>query len=226
MIGTIYKITHLPSGKSYVGLTMKALSVRFTEHAGKAASKSAISSAILKHGASQFSISAIDTTSSIDELKRKERYWIKEHRTLAPNGYNLTAGGEGILNPSDEVRHKLRMAVLGKRHNEETKKKMRGPHRAHFRGRKHSMESIQKMRLAHNGHSVSEETREEMRRAHLGIRQSEASIQKTRAANLGRACSEETKNKIRLAKLGKRLSEEHKQRIGLGLLGNKNARKK
>ena len=40
-------------------------------------------------------------------LNEREIFWIAKLNTKVPNGYNLTDGGEGLVNPSDETRAKM-----------------------------------------------------------------------------------------------------------------------
>jgi group I intron endonuclease len=64
-----------------------------------------------KYGEENFTIDVIDTASDYDELKEKEKYWIKFYNSMDQNvGYNLTAGGDG---------------TFGKKHSDETKEKIR-----------------------------------------------------------------------------------------------------
>lgn len=56
---------------------------------------SAIHAAFRKYGIENFSFEVIEECLS-EELDIREAYWIKELNTMAPNGYNLTAGGQHI----------------------------------------------------------------------------------------------------------------------------------
>ena len=90
----IYLITNNINKKQYVGQTVQKLTARFTKH------KSAttyLGNSIRKYGEENFSIEAIDMANSKEELDEKEKYWIAKLNTRAPNGMNLTDGGEGVL---------------------------------------------------------------------------------------------------------------------------------
>ena len=119
----IYVVTNLKNRKQYVGLTTMPLKKRWREHTYRTSCCSALHYAIKKYGVENFSIGQIDSASSIEELKRKEAFWIKTLNTMAPNGYNLTAGGEHPV-WSKESREKLSRTETGHVVSEETKRKL------------------------------------------------------------------------------------------------------
>lgn len=92
----IYKVTNKINNKSYIGLTTRTLEERKSEHLRHTYSENTyFHRAINKYGKENFLWEIIDDTSkSLKELKEKETYYIKYFNTLAPNGYNISAGGE------------------------------------------------------------------------------------------------------------------------------------
>jgi group I intron endonuclease len=89
---TIYKITNLVNSKSYIGLTTRDIKYRFQEHGKPSRGKvSAITKAIQKYGKENFKFEIIWKTTNASFM---EQYFIRLHNTIAPNGYNLTYGGE------------------------------------------------------------------------------------------------------------------------------------
>ena len=91
-----YLITCLPTGKSYVGITSASLRRRWLEHQSNARRRphgGALYAAILKYGASAFSIEALACGRSWKDLCAIEETLIRQWSTLL--GYNLTFGGEG-----------------------------------------------------------------------------------------------------------------------------------
>lgn len=99
---------------------------------------------------------------------------------------NMTDGGEGIFNPSEEVRNKISLSnkgkvssMKGKKHSEETKRKMTEAQK----GNKNSL-----------GRKLSPETRKKMSEAKKKM-------------------SDDTKLKLSEAKKGKKLSDEHKRKL-------------
>jgi len=124
---------------------------------------------------------------------------------------NLSDGGEGGANPSEETRRKMRESklgkkpMLGKKHSEEAKEKLR---QAKL-GKKHSEETKEKLRQAHT--NPSEETRRRLRESHLGKKLSEETKRKISISNTNP--SEETREKIRKSRLGKKpyLGKKHSE---------------
>ena len=140
----IYKTINLLNGKIYVGQDSKNNPNYF-------GSGVYIWSAIKKYGKENFKKEILYECSSKKELNEKEIEWIKRLKCRGPNGYNLTDGGDGVVNLSEESREKMRkphgpMSEKGKKslklarnrpevleknrvpRSEEAKKNMRKPH--------------------------------------------------------------------------------------------------
>lgn len=90
----IYLLTNLINGKQYVGQTIQQLRFRIYDH--KLKKKFYIGQAIDKYGLENFKIEILEECSTKEQLDERERYWIAKLNTKAPNGYNLTNGGEGV----------------------------------------------------------------------------------------------------------------------------------
>lgn len=91
--GEVYLIKNKVNGKSYVGITTRDVSQRFSEHCK---ANSLIGRAIRKYGEDQFSLMTIDYAKTKEELYQKETDWIKRYSSFGKAGYNLTSGGEGV----------------------------------------------------------------------------------------------------------------------------------
>lgn len=97
----IYKITNLITGKVYVGQTTMSVEQRWALHIrdferGRKATYP-LYRAFAKYGVDKFKVEVIhDNIETCEELDRLERHYIKELNTMSPNGYNLTAGGQGV----------------------------------------------------------------------------------------------------------------------------------
>lgn len=134
----IYKITNTITRKSYIGQTKNPINKRFCTHiseANRSVYDTYLHRSIRKYGKENFIIELIEKCNE-DNIHDREKYWISELNTKAPNGYNLHDGGNGgCLNPSDELRQKLSAAkrnyvpwnkgkVGAQKHSIETRNKM------------------------------------------------------------------------------------------------------
>jgi group I intron endonuclease len=127
-----YKVTNVANGKAYIGITAGTLRRRWLAHLSDAAAErrgSLLHRAIRKYGVGAFRIEVLATAVDLRELKVLERALIAAHGTFvtAGRGYNLTAGGEGMLGykASQEARAKMSLSRRGKKRSAAMKEKMR-----------------------------------------------------------------------------------------------------
>lgn len=95
----VYKAI-FPNGKVYVGCTSETLNKRKRMHkhfSFKRNGQTLFARAIRKYGWDNIIWEELYNTDNHIDLLNKEQEFIKELNTLKPNGYNLTAGGEGTL---------------------------------------------------------------------------------------------------------------------------------
>ena len=115
----IYRAINKINSKSYVGKTEKDLKIRQQWHYASVRQKSqfAFHRALAKYGAESFEWEVLDSN-SIDnlELNKKEQHYIALYESFGPNGYNMTAGGEGQTGwiPSEETRSAWSLQRKGK----------------------------------------------------------------------------------------------------------------
>lgn len=85
-----------PSGKSYIGQTIRTFNERWSKHKTTALSTEpscrALAEAIKKYGEENFT-KTILLTCNDDDLDKNEIEMIAKYNTLSPNGYNLREGG-------------------------------------------------------------------------------------------------------------------------------------
>jgi len=118
----IYKHTS-PSGKSYIGRTNNL--VRRDRIHRTTSGCPAFHSAIQKYGWDNFIHEILCDGLTLEEANECEEFMIKEHRTLAPFGYNLTGGGLNKI-PVKEVVEQIKKSKLGFKHSPESINKMKG----------------------------------------------------------------------------------------------------
>ena len=125
----IYRWTNKTTGSSYIGSALN-LSRRFTNYyslkfVNREVNKgnSIISRALLKYGYSNFKLDILEYCDS-SVLIEKEQYYLDK---LNPK-YNIltTAGSIAGYRHSEASLELIRAAILGKKHSDETKEKMRG----------------------------------------------------------------------------------------------------
>lgn len=154
-ISGIYKITNKINGKCYIGQS-NDIKRRWKEHRSKYSWKTnhVIYRAFKKYGFENFTFEIVEEC-EIELLSEKEIYYISKFNTYN-DGYNETAGGEGIsgFNHSEETKRKLSEKLSGEKHPNygkpmsEDQKKLRSDI---FKGRVFSEETIDKMREAKIG---------------------------------------------------------------------------
>jgi len=124
----VYLITCLLTLMQYVGCCPSGKSVeeRFEQHLGGKGNASYLRNAIEKYGPEHFTIEQIDAGCTPDEALELEKIWIAALNTKAPNGYNLTDGGEGTAGYvyTDKHRQKISETSLGRTHSDDTRNKL------------------------------------------------------------------------------------------------------
>ncbi len=198
----IYKTTNLVNGKIYVGQLLK-------DKPNYLGSGLLIRRAIAKHGRKSFVRKILERCNSVEELDKREKYWIKRLKSQRRKiGYNILEGGQGTgANGTRiplETRIKISRAMKGIKKSEEHKKKLGDAQRGKKRG------------------PCSESRREAISLGRRGIPMSEQAKKKLSIAIKGFKHTEETKLKISKAGKGKKRSEETRRRMSLVKLGPKN----
>jgi len=137
--------------------------------------------------------------------------------------HNRTDGGEGSSGHivSDEVKEKLKELNLGKKHSEESKKKMSEVSKLKF-----TKEVQEKLLKSWRGKNHSEESKKKISEKNKGRTLSAESKNKISKTHKGKPKSEEHKQKLRELNLGKKHSEESKKKMSEAMKGNKNRKKK
>ncbi len=236
-VWAVYIVTNVMNGKQYVGLT-KSLEKRWDAHRRSNGSAPALHAAIKKYGKEAFVFTHVCDAFDFEAAQDIERMLIVQHNTKAPNGYNLTDGGEGVKGrPFTEQEKEIRRvkarafvesltpeerakkfgASKGRKWSSEVIERIRSSNLGKNRGKKHSEETRAKMALAHKNRpprSISDETKEKIRQSLLGRKMPESEKSK-HASFKGRKHTEETKAKIRASNIAtkallkaKRLAEQ------------------
>lgn len=215
-----------PNGKCYVGITSRTVEKRFKVHVriSRKTPKYAIHHAIRKHGSKNVRLMTIIHGVSWEEALDLEVWWISRLNTFKGPGYNVTAGGEGMLGRvmTTETRAKIGKANKGRKHTAEAKakiskgnmgntscvgNKISAETRAKLskanKGYKHTIEARAKISKAHTGRVFTAEHRVKLSKANKGRKLSSEAVAKM----IGRVPSAETR-----AKMSKSAKEAHRRR--------------
>ncbi len=163
----------------YVGITTGMLNTRLVKHIHdikRKACKNIHKKNWLAKNKENIIIEQIDSSSTIQDLKEKEIFYIKKFREDGINLFNATNGGDGNY---------------GYRHSEETLKKMSGENN-HMFGKKHTKEWIEN---AKKRVPVNKGIKTGIPAWNNGIPFTEEAKEKQRLKKLGKKDSCETKNK-------------------------------
>ena len=151
MIG-IYILTCIPTGLQYVGQSID-VKRRIHQHFRLNASGcKLLHQAFLEYGTDAFTYKIIECHPYISkpELVALERKYIRELKTLNPNGYNLTKGGQGQSldqETKDKIGNANRGRKLGPRSQKsiEKQKQFYRENKHHNSGTRHSQETKDKI---------------------------------------------------------------------------------
>ena len=211
--GIIYKITNKINGKVYIGQTIKERGFKgryecsgegiervYNYHKSREEHNRSYNKHLLRsienHGFEAFEvIEEFDVAYSKEELDKLEIKYIKEFNCLNPNGYNNDEGGNKgkFCKESKRLLSEKKSGennpFYGKKHSEETRKKMSEAHKGKCVGKNHPM----------YGKHHTEETRQKMSEAKKGKNH----------PMCGKHFSEEHKQKISEAHKGKYIGENH-----------------
>lgn len=147
-MGIIYCAQNKVNGKRYIGQSVNSLEQRRRGYLGQArrGRPQPVFDAIREFGEDAFEWSVLFDDVDDEDLDEYEIDAIAVYKTLVPNGYNLSRGGNGSSkesrkklseskkNLSAETRDKIRQARIGKSHSEETLKKMSDAKKGKKRG--------------------------------------------------------------------------------------------
>lgn len=211
----IYRIYFPESDKCYIGQTNN-LCHRMEQHFK---TDSLVGKAMQKYNDWFGHIFVLHTCHSRDEANRIEIEEIRNFNSVSPNGYNLTAGGDGMSGwvPSDETRKKISDTNKRVMATDAMRKRLSDSHKnpsAETRARLSELHKGNKYCL---GRKVSDETRKKLSESHIGKKQSDEQIAK-RVAKLKNP-SVETRDKMRASAMGNKrgLGYKHtKEQIAKG----------
>lgn len=204
-MGYLYKLS-FNNDKAYIGITSTSIKRRICLHLSQTRKgrPGALQNAIRKYGDDSFKVQILGSNDSWENLCLMEVDAIKEHKTLFPNGYNLTIGGEGSVGAkrTEEVKLACRERALKRAQSGVNLPGILGNNVG--KGYKHTPESIKKISEAGRGAIFTEERKAKIGASKIGNKNC-----------LGKPCKEETKLKISMAQKGRKLTEDHRAKLSI-----------
>jgi hypothetical protein len=158
----------------------------------------------------------IDAGTDADDLNQKETSWIAHYKSEGHRLTNSTDGGDGVRNPSPEVRAKIAASSRGRIWSDESRARQSEAQRT--RPPRPPMSDAQRLKLseARAGSKLSAEHREKVRLRLIGRPVSDLTRLKMSIAQLGqvrRPLTAEHRAKVSEALKGRVFSEQHRARI-------------
>lgn len=126
-MGCVYLARCVVNGKGYVGKTVGKFENRIKSHEKSALNGGvwAFHNALRKYGSDAFRWSVLIEDDEDEFLCFMEQKFIKRLGTKSPGGYNMTDGGDGVSNPSPDVRRRMRFQQLGEVRPNEVKESLK-----------------------------------------------------------------------------------------------------
>ena len=126
----IYKIVNNVNNLVYIGCTTRSVDERFKEHL-TSNKQDDFHKAIAVFGREQFSVVTLESGVDLTIRFDREKYYIALYKANEIEyGYNRTIGGRGTIGYefTEEARHKISQAEIGRLHKQETKDKIAQSH--------------------------------------------------------------------------------------------------
>ena len=102
-----------PSGKSYIGQTIRSIKDRAGKNGVNYSGSRIFYNAILKYGLENFVVFILDEVKT-DNLDEKEKYYIQLYNTIQPNGYNIKKGGSNSYDVNKNEKRVCKYDLNGK----------------------------------------------------------------------------------------------------------------
>lgn len=203
----IYCITHIESGRKYVGQS-RDINKRLYQHS-LGLCKMRLGKAIASYGWKAFSTEVLELC-EIPLLNENESKWVSTINSISPYGFNLTAGGNQQVFVSDETRTARSNAQKGRQRSAATKSKLRelGLNRSDEykakiseanQRRIYTPELISKMGAGNKGRQFSESHRAKI----------SAACKNRAPTTLGMKHTDDAKARMSASRTGKKQTAEH-----------------
>lgn len=214
----LYQTTNNVNGKVYVGVHKLKNTYNSQRYLG---SGDCLLAALKKYGRRNFTRVTLAEFTSSEDAYAAEARMVNEEFIKRLDTYNISLGGGGGCNWTPEMKVKMSVANIGKKHTEESRIKISEGLKGRVLSEEHKakLSSIRKGKQFRLGTTVTDETKEKLRIISSGRTHTDETKEKLRAMNLGKTHTSKTKNKMSLAHkgntycLGTKRSEETRAKI-------------
>lgn len=218
----VYRIDCSATGKAYIGLTKVGADRRFRAHLynSRRGAGGALYAAMRKYGEDAFAVATLRRALTLEQAQIAEIETIAALGTRAPNGYNISLGGDaGLTGIALSAETRAAMSATHKARQADPDLRRRTSEA--LTGREVSAETRQKLRAANTGKPCAPETREKLRAANIGKTQSPETVAKRSAALVGRPKSAAARASMSAAQKGKPKGDAHRAALSAALKGRK-----
>ncbi len=165
-VSGIYAITHVPSGRFYIGSSRDVIG-RWADHQKRLRANNhhsiKLQAAWNKYGCQQFHFGILEECSAMDRVGR-EQFWMDQAQCYKQGfGFNMSASSFGSSHP--DISAKISIALKGQIFTEERKAKISAANLGRVKG-PHSDEHKQNLRKSHLGKKHTEESKEKIYSTH------------------------------------------------------------
>lgn len=199
----VYKITNKVNGKIYIGWS-KNPQERFRTHQRRT-NKSRLRHAMCKYGIQNFDLIVLEEHTSKQNVKNAEIRLIAEYKSQDPDvGYNMTSGGDGCPNLSEESIEKMRAAKRGTKASDETRKKMSNSQRGRVMSPEHckNLSIATKKRILEKGvPPISEATRQKLSESSKGSKNPSSKLDEEKVRQIKTLLSEGSMTHYKIAEM-------------------------
>lgn len=214
----IYMIRNQINNKIYIGSAVngrKRKNEHFTALRSHKHPNRHLQNAFNKYGEKQFNFEILQIINDKQNLIEQEQYWMDIYYPE----YNIApkAGSCLGMECSKETKRKISEARNGKKHSEESNKKLSES----LKGRLLSEETKQKMSKFQKGRKHSEKTKRKISEAKKGMLNPMFGKIGNKHPNFGKKLSKETKQKLSEINKGKKHTEESKRKMSERKKGKK-----
>lgn len=201
----VYKITNKINGKVYIGLSKNPVA-RFSHHCrARLTIKTRLTQSMKRHGIENFEMTVLEEHDTKESVKAAEIRLIFEHNSQDPDkGYNMTSGGDGCPDLSEESKEKMREAGRLRIPSPETREKMSKAHKGRIMSPEHckNLSIARRKTISEKGiQPLSEDTKKLIGEATRGSKNPSAKLNEDKVREIKKLLAEGKLTHYQIAEL-------------------------